>query len=166
MAINVLPVASAASKTMFRTTLTSGTSWTVPAGVTYVNVTLVGGGGGGGQGLFSYAQTQSIGLGGQIVDSTQSTTPGTSISYSIGAGGTRGYYDQQIGDTSAGYGGTTTFTGATSAFGGGRAPRANQDGVNGNQGLVTNNGGGTAGGNGNTNGAAGGAGCIVIEYWA
>lgn len=36
------------SKTRRFVTLTSGTSWTVPTGVTYINVTLYGGGGGGG----------------------------------------------------------------------------------------------------------------------
>ena len=39
MAVSSL-VAASSGKTMYRTTLTSGTSWTVPAGVTYVNVTL------------------------------------------------------------------------------------------------------------------------------
>jgi hypothetical protein len=48
MGSTVFPAPSAASKTMFRTTLTSGTSYTVPAGVTYLNVTLYGGGGSGG----------------------------------------------------------------------------------------------------------------------
>jgi hypothetical protein len=47
MGISVFPAAGAASKTRYVETLTSGSSWTVPAGVTYVNATLVGGGGGG-----------------------------------------------------------------------------------------------------------------------
>ena len=41
-------LSSLGAKTMKRLTLTSGTSWTVPAGVTFVNVTLYGGGGSGG----------------------------------------------------------------------------------------------------------------------
>ena len=47
MGYSVFPAPAAGSKTAFRTTLTSGTSWTVPAGVDYVNATLIGGGGGG-----------------------------------------------------------------------------------------------------------------------
>ena len=46
MGLSVFP-APAAGKTAYRLTLLSGTSWTVPAGVTYVNVTLTGGGGAG-----------------------------------------------------------------------------------------------------------------------
>lgn len=160
MAVSSL-VAASSGKTMYRITLTSGTSWTVPAGVTYVNVILYGGGGGsgghnprtGGAGAggtggtttftgatsalggtggiaadynLGYATgyyggsasspTNNTGLGakgswihnnsasmgihpapsaiegysGQIVSSTLSTTPGASIAYSIGAGGTAG----------------------------------------------------------------------------
>lgn len=49
MGIQVLPVATASGgKILKKITLTSGSSWTVPAGVTDINVTLVGGGGGGG----------------------------------------------------------------------------------------------------------------------
>lgn len=139
-------------------TLTSGTSWTVPAGVTAVNVTLFGAGGGsggvctrdstatsggtGGTTTFTGATSASGGAGssalnrtvtsdpvlnyaslagtanrgigafgasgstyfsgaylpgssqnaqdGQIISSYVSTTPGASISYAIGAGGTAG----------------------------------------------------------------------------
>lgn len=148
-------------RTRYAFTLTSGTSWTVPAGVTYVNVTLMGGGGGGGgvcggtsttgvtgggvggttsftgatsavggngmsannlavangsffsNGVVPTANsgkggatpfgtqissttpiTQngngSIGSDGQVITSTLATTPGNSITYAIGAGGTAG----------------------------------------------------------------------------
>jgi hypothetical protein len=148
MEICIMPVtlSSLGAKTMRRLTLTSGTSWTVPAGVTFVNVTLYGGGGGGSGGgnnanngntggntTFTGATTAlgglggtkggrdddtngqsanaNTGLGGQtayytesgsgqfiggdgfigdIVRSTLSTTPGATISYAIGAGGTGG----------------------------------------------------------------------------
>jgi hypothetical protein len=43
----VYPAASAGGKTEFVTTLTSGTAYTVPAGVNFMNVILTGGGGGG-----------------------------------------------------------------------------------------------------------------------
>ena len=40
MAIQQIP-AAAAGKTMFRTMLTSGTSYTVPTGATYLNITTI-----------------------------------------------------------------------------------------------------------------------------
>ena len=62
MGSTVFPAPSAGGKTMFRTTLTSGTSYTVPAGVTYLNVTLYGGGGGGaGSGYASYSNPAGAG---------------------------------------------------------------------------------------------------------
>jgi hypothetical protein len=157
MAINLSTLGG--SKTRYQLTLSSGTSYTVPAGVTYLNVTLVGagggagstGGGGGGAGgstTFTGATSASgggggantssgdsptpvrygdggergtvntgsgmagIGSAGQIVSSIVTTTPGASISYSIGSGGSSG--------SSAGYG----------------------------------------------HGGPGANGCIIIEYWA
>lgn len=156
MGSSVFPAPSAASKTRYVVTLLSGTSWTVPAGVTYVNALLVGGGGGGGG---TNGQTanggNSSGGGGQMIETTLTTTPSASIAYAIGAGGT--------GSNGSGtVGGTTTFTGATSAAGGAAAGNAN-GGTAGNMpaGLCSANGGasGTTGGNG-------GAGSIQIEYWA
>ena len=47
MGISVFPAPSAGGKTLKKITLTSGTSYTVPAGVTEMNVILYGGGGGG-----------------------------------------------------------------------------------------------------------------------
>jgi hypothetical protein len=156
MGISVFPTPSAASKTAFRTTLTSGTSWTVPTGVTYVNVTLYGGGGGaggvgnngtgaqagtGGTTTFTGATSATGGLGGKkfdrgvsdtginatvnsgqsgigamyatnsdnsqffgmigeagnFISSIVNTTPGASITYAIGAGGTAGPGDRATG---------------------------------------------------------------------
>jgi hypothetical protein len=152
--------ANAGGKTRRALTLTSGSSWTVPAGVTFLNVTLYGGGGGsgavgwaqensasggtggtttftgatsatggtgGGAGIYysgfgptgtsgGTTGTDNTGLGGiaqvsyskegnpymaslgqggagsngQVISSTLTVTPSSSISYSIGAGGTRG----------------------------------------------------------------------------
>jgi hypothetical protein len=144
MASTVFP---AISKTMFCTTLTSGTSYTVPAGVTYLNVTLAGGGQGGGTGAAGsgYPAPSGItGTGGQVISSTLSTTPGASIAYAIGAGGTGASNNGSQG----GSGGTTTFTGATSATGSG--------------GPAGNGGQGATAGSGGSNGAAG---FIYIEYW-
>jgi len=162
MAVNSYPAVSS-SKTAYRLTLLSGTSWTVPTGVTYINATLVGAGGGGGGG---YATSGDFtcgldGLGGQIVESTFATTPGASITYSLGTGGTAG----PLG-TKGGNGGSTTMTGATSASGGlGGMGAVDSNGNAGNAGLTANNGGGGGGANPGT-GGAGGAGSIIIEYYA
>lgn len=158
MASTVFPAASAASKTMFRTTLTSGTSYTVPAGVTYLNVLLVGGGGSGCMDGFSDRQN-NWGKPGETIYSTLSATAGSSITYAIGAGGaprtTTG-----TGNT----GGTTTFTGATSALGGNGGVRNAGDPENASNQSFANNGG--AGQGSTSNSGAGGSGFIVVEYWA
>lgn len=134
MGQSVFP-APAAGKTRRITTLTSGTSYTVPANVTFLNVTLVGGGSGHGSSSTNQAHP------GQAISSTFSVTPGASITYAIGAGGS---------PNSAG--GSTTMTGATTANGGSNTV--------GTAGLGANNQGDT-----NGNGATGGAGSIEIEYW-
>ena len=101
----VFPAPSAGGKTMFRTTLTSGSSYTVPAGVTYLNVTLVGGGGGAGGCYIS--QISGPGLGGSVISSTLTVTAGATITYAIGAGGAGG----AGADTRGSAGGTTTVGG-------------------------------------------------------
>ena len=136
-------------KTRFALTLTSGTSWTVPSGVTYVNVVLYGGGGGG----RTRGDGTNRGYPGQAIASTLATTPGASITYAIGAGGS----------TSGGNGGTTTFTGATSAVGGSGV--ANSDAATGTSSPGAENGGANIPlGSGFIPGA-GGTGSILVEYW-
>lgn len=128
-------------------TLTSGSSWTVPSGVTKVIVTTMSGGGGGGPGTGSSPASTGIpGRNGEIRVSTVTTTPGASIAYSIGAGGA-GYI--AVGNIPAQVGGSTTFTGATTASG------TSTGYMNVNAGSVT-----TA-----SNGVAGYAGMITLEYW-
>ena len=156
MGLSVFPAPSAASKTRYVETLTSGTSYTVPAGVTYINATLVGGGqggrgGGSNAGLGSLVGQSNEGCGGQIISTNVTTTPGGSIAYGIGAGGNAGTGG---GVGQGGAGGTTTFTGATSATGGDQDGRA---------GITALNGG--SGGFNNQAGGAGGAGQIILEYW-
>ena len=163
MAVSKLVAASAASKTMFRTTLTSGTSYTVPAGVTYLNLLLVGGGGGaGGSSGPSGTPRNSVASAtpGESIYSTLSVTAGASIAYAIGAGGGGGGGG---GDNGAA-GGTTTFTGATSALGGRGGVVAN-DGAAGRISFVTNEGKNSST-NGSNGGGSGGSGFIVVEYWA
>lgn len=157
MAIQTFP-AAAAGKTAYRTMLTSGTSYTVPADVSYLNVTLQGGGGGG-----STSQTLGPvgdGNGGETILSTLSVTAGASITYAIGAGGTAG---AQYASGNAG--GTTSFTGATSAAGGsgGQRIQANMVGNAGNNSFANN--GGRGGAANPSNGGNGGAGYIIVEYW-
>ena len=77
MAISYNSLVSA--KTMYRKTLLSGTSWTVPAGVNYINVTLYGAGGGG-QGVTGASSGTSGGSGG-----TTTFTGATSASGGAGA---------------------------------------------------------------------------------
>jgi hypothetical protein len=140
MGSSVFPAPSAASKTRKVETLTSGTSWTVPTGVTYVNVKLFGGGAG------SEATAGQNGYGGQVIESTVTTTPAAAIVYAIGAGGGL-----------ATVGGNTTFTGATTASGGVRGVGY----VTATRGEGAGNGAGGVGGQG----ATGGDGKIEIEYW-
>jgi hypothetical protein len=159
MGISVIPAPSAAGKTRKVDMLTSGSSYTVPAGVTYVIATLHGGGGGGGRSADAGAKAND-GAPGQRITTTVNTTPGASISYSIGAGGT--------GATSSagGAGGNTTFTGATTANGG---PGGSGAGNNGNAGTAQagffNGGNGGSSTGGGENGGAGGAGHIILEYF-
>lgn len=81
-------------------TLTSGTSWTVPTGVRLIKVYATGGGGGGGLSGF----IRIYGGSGATAIRYYQVTPGTSASYTIGAGG--------IGTASGNGtdGGNTTFT--------------------------------------------------------
>jgi hypothetical protein len=163
MSYSVFPAPAASSKTMYRRTLTSGTSYTVPAGVTYLNVLLVGGGGGaGGSSGPSGTPRNSVASAtpGESIYSTLTVTPGASIAYAIGAGGGGG----GGGADSGAAGGTTTFTGATSALGGRGGVVAN-DGAAGRISFVTNEGKNSST-NGSNGGGSGGSGFIVVEYWA
>jgi hypothetical protein len=163
MGLSVFPAPSAASKTRYVETLTSGTSWTVPADVYYVNATLVGAGGQGG----SWSNVGgNPGHGGQIITTTVTTTPGASIAYTIGVGGSNtsghGAYGQA--------GTSTTFTGATTALGGFGGAAGNYDYAGDKRAGITANNGGAGmpqnnGDNANTRGSAGGNGQIILEYW-
>lgn len=153
MGINSVPPAT--PKTRFITTLTSGTSWSVPAGVTYVNVTLRGGSGG------TAYQTAGTAAGGQVIMSNTTVTPGGTATYAIGAGGTAGTGASAAGGT----GGTTTFTGATSATGGAGQSYASATLYAATANNVVNNVS-YATGTASANGLVGGAGSIDVEYWA
>jgi hypothetical protein len=168
MGVSVFPVPASGGGGYKRyvVTLTSGTSWTVPAGVTNINATLQGGGGGGPTTLSSsLIQGAGDGRPGQMKTTNFNTTPGASIAYTIGAGGVGG----STYGANPGAGGTTTMTGATSAVGGNPArDPSNTVGVVGTSQAGWYNGGGGStltGSGGAAFSGAGGAGQIIIEYW-
>lgn len=129
----------------------SGT-WTVPAGVTEIDVLVVGGGGGGGGAFIS--STGPIrspgggGGGGGVTIKTLTVTPGQVFNYTIGAGGTAG---------SASVPGTP---GAAATAGGQSAVTSGAGVIN-----ITAPGGG-AGGNGDASGAGGGGASALSNYAA
>jgi hypothetical protein len=89
------------------TVLTSGTSYTVPSGVTKIKVTATGGGGSGG--ATSGSTAGGGGGSGATAIKIFTVVAGSSYTYAIGAGG-----------APTGSGGNTTFTvGATTITGGG-----------------------------------------------
>ena len=93
--------------------LTSGTSYTTPAGCTAIYVEAVGGGGGSGGSNASYGGGGGGGGGG--VAKYFTVTASTAYTYAIGAAGTAG-----SSSGSGGAGGSTTFTvGATTITAGG-----------------------------------------------
>jgi hypothetical protein len=168
MGISVFPAPSAASKTRFLATLTSGTSWTVPAGVTYVIATLFGGGGGGGAG----GNNATPG-------STGGTTTFTGATSAVGGvGGPAQSRDTSYAGNAAGANSNLGGQGATRSDGGNStgAAEIGQRGMIISTQVSTTPGstisysigaGGNAGTSGDgSNGGAGGSGRIEIEYWA
>jgi hypothetical protein len=126
-------------------TYTSSTTWTVPAGITKVKVTVTGGGGGGGSS--GNSRTGTGGAAGGTAIKYLTTTPGAVITVTIGAGGT------STGAAAGTAGGTSTFstvsaTGGTGGSGGssnGDAASAQLGGI-GSGGDVNLRGGRSTGG--------------------
>lgn len=122
------------TETVEEFTSVGSTSWTVPAGVTKVEVLVVAGGGAGGYATTNQTGPGGGGAGGLIYDPAYSVTPGQSISVVVGAGG-------------------------TGAIAGGQAD--NGDNSQFGELIAIGGGGGGAGGNGTpptADGAAGGSG--------
>lgn len=92
--------------------ITSSSFWTVPAGVTRVRVTVVGGGGGGPSAYDINGYNPSPGAGGAAIKIITGLSPGLSISVTVGAGGAGG----GISDPTSG--GTSAFGTHCSASGG------------------------------------------------
>jgi hypothetical protein len=81
---------------------TSSTNWTVPSGVTSIEVTAAGGGGGDGD---AFGITSS-GIGGQQIFCSLSVTPGQELNLNVGGGGGSGAFSSGLlGTASVGAGG-------------------------------------------------------------
>jgi hypothetical protein len=107
---------------------TSSGTFSVPEGVTEVDVLVVGGGGGGGDHTGNVTVTGAGGGGaGQVVyENNYTVTTGNNISITVGAGGTVNPNDR------GSNGGTSSFGGALTAIGGGGGGcRNNGDGLDG-----------------------------------
>jgi hypothetical protein len=99
------------------TSFASNSSWTVPAGVTSVEVLVVGGGGGGGS-----RHGGGGGGGGVVSNVAYTTTPGAVMPITVGAGGQAGWYNGGVvnyGCTGAGGPGGNSIFGTITAKGGG-----------------------------------------------
>jgi len=133
MASTVFPAASAGGKTEFVTTLTSGTAYTVPAGVNFMNVILTGGGGGGPFAASNSSISTAVGAGG-----TTTFTGATSAS-----GGGAG--NQHVGPNNSGAPNTISNSGsgvvANTGKGGKRTTHANNsaNGTPATQHVILNN---------------------------
>lgn len=109
----------------------SGTgTWTVPDGVTSAGIVIVGGGGGGGGTQVDSWLAGGGGGGGVVSLSSYALTPGASIEYSVGAGGS-GALDNT--GTSGADGDGSVFNGIT-ALGGGGGGGASNNGRDGGSG--------------------------------
>lgn len=96
-------------------TLTSGTSWTCPAGNTKARARMVGGGAGAGKSSGTVAA--GCGSAGASCEILKTVIPGTSYPYSVGAAGAAATSDNTAGSP----GGTTTMFGASAGGGVGGA---------------------------------------------
>jgi len=99
---------------------TSTATWTKPAGLKRVKVTVVGGGGGSGGTYGSYSSSGSNGGGGSI-KVIEAASLGATETVTVGAGGTAGNSSPSPGGT----GGTSSFGAHCSATGGGGSPGTN-----------------------------------------
>lgn len=151
---------------------TSGSgNWTVPRGVTSVDVFIVGGGGSGGYGTNGGNYGPGGGGGEVVFLQKYKVTPGANIAYVVGAGGVAALTDP------SGAGGLSSFDGIVAGGGmggygnagaggkggspvdGGNGSTADTDGIDGIfLGFMRIGGGGGGGGKVSTKGGAGGAG--------
>jgi hypothetical protein len=154
MAISVFPVPIAASKTRYAVTLISGTSYTVPAGVTRLNVELFGGGGSSGA---AYSGTRSAG-GTTTMTGATSAAGGQSGTQSTTGDGTAGL---TYGAVNGGNGGFGQFSSRYASAGGNASSIKSSFTVTPGASIAYAIGAGGAG----TDSSTGGNGKIDIEYW-
>ncbi len=133
------------TKTMQAFTTVGTTTWTVPAGVTSVEVLVVGGGGGGGSSTSGVVYGSGGGGGGIAYTAAYTTIPGAAVNITVGNGGNATTFRPQDGGT----GGNSSF-GSLSANGGTGGSAAGAGGNCGSGGFVGGarngfNGGGGAG---------------------
>lgn len=149
MGVGVIGAVSAAAKIEKTQVITSTQSWTVPADVSQVYVTLVSGGGGGGGVPNATPRSGGGGGGGGYRERYLSVTPGSTHTITIGAGGSGG-----TNSSHGGQGGTSSFGSLFSLIGGGggRTGDIGLDDVNVPDVACT------GGSNGGSSGGAGGGG--------
>ena len=146
---------------------TSGAStWTIPTGITKIKVTCIGaGGGGGGVSAVANAAGGGGGGGGMSVSYYTGLTPGNTLNYSVGTGGTAGANTGGVGGT----GGNTTVSSGTQTIttlqanggvggGGATTSTTTAGGAGGAAGSGPTNAVLMAGGTGGAGGASNGAG--------
>ncbi len=163
------------------TITTSTASWTVPAGVTSIDIKAWGGGGGGGASRNNNIGGSGGGAGGYVSYTGLSVFPGETFTINIGAGGTAGATTNTL--PPGGTGGTTTFirnsstltlitanggtggasTGSTAGTGGSGSVDVSLTGATITAGANGSSGGSTSGAAGGTNSAVGsGAGGAAV----
>lgn len=172
---NVSANISGVTVTCYQTQFTTpgNYTWTVPAGVTSINVTAIGGGGGGG-GMWG-ASAGATGGAGAVVKSTLGVTPGQVLMLVVGGGGGAGASGPGSGGFytcggGGGGGGSTDVDAATSnpiiAGGGGGGGSCTEQTAGGSAGAaggagnagVTNSTSATTGGSGGSGGIGGAGG--------
>jgi len=176
MGISVFPAPSAAAgKILKKVTLTSGTTYTVPAGVTDINVILTAGGGGGGGAAFNSGSSPGTGSVGGNTTFT-GATDATGGKGGVGApnlsgNGNGGIHTGANATDNTGQGGTGGW--ARDAGGG---STKGDDGYSGTvihstlsvtpgQSIAYAIGAGGTAGSSHSAGGAGGSGKIDVEYW-
>lgn len=160
-------------------TFTTSDTWVVPAGVTEVEVLVVGGGGGGGPADSNTRSGGGGGAGGVVYDASYTVTPGASMSITIGAGGIGAGLCCAGSQVATGRNGSSTIFGSITAVGGGGggnggagagadggsgggAGRNNTTSAVGTVGQGNNGGAGSGGGSAATEGAGGGGGAGAV----
>jgi hypothetical protein len=154
---NIISVSLTCTASSFSFTTPGSYTWTVPAGVSSIQIVATGGGGGGG-GMWGSGAGHSGGAG-AVVNSTRNVTAGQLLNLVVGGGG-------GTGASGPGSGGG----GYTCGAGGGGGGSTNVDSGTSDQIIAGGGGGGgscnnaTSGGNGGGTGGAGGDGGTLYRY--